>query len=417
MENEFNLRLYIEVMLRRWYLIVGPALLAAIVAFVFSQLQPPTYEASAVVVLANPRYNLQLDPRFTTEESLPDLQALPTLATSDEILQLVVDSYTPSPEARIEAWNVDTLSRMIDVSAKGGYRSQLGVILLTVTAHSPTDAAAIANTWADAIIQKTNAVYGQSEDDVAFLEEQTTQAEKAVTEADAAVVDFAARNQAAILQAELDSRKRTQSDYLNAQSTIAYLTQDIRGLREQLAAQPPDEPVSLADSLTALFLQIKAYNVQNQVPIQLQVDDSGSLSDLNTEEQIAFLDNLASSLEEKSAEIDTRLAELKPQILALQKQIEEIEAESLRLDRARDLASETHLVLTRKLAEARVAAQEGNSILHVISYAQPPSKPSGPHTLQNTVLAGLVGGMLGVGVIFFLEYWKQTAPVAVAVEE
>ncbi len=413
MENEVNLRLYIEVALRRWYLIVGPALLAAVAAFAVSQLMPPTYEASSLVVLANPRYDLQLDPRFATEESLPDLQSLPALATSDQILQMVVDAYTPSPAAEIENWDIDTLSRMVSAKSKGGqYRPQLGVVILTVTSHSAADAAAIANAWADALVQKTNEVYGQSSRDVAFLEEQVSQAEKEVEEANAAVIDFEAQNQAAILQAELDSYKRAQTDYLNTQRNIAYLTQDIQGLREQLAARPANEPVSLADSLTALFLQIKAYNVHNAVPIQLQVDDGSALSDLSTEEQVAFLDDLVDTLEEKSSEIDTHLAELEPQILALQKQIEEIKAEKLRLDGARDLASEAHLVLTRKLAEARVAAQEENGILHVISYAYPPGRPSGPQTLQNTFLAGLVGGMLGVGVVFFLEYWKQTAPAA-----
>ena len=411
--EELNIRLYIETALRRWYLIVGPALLAAIAAFVFSSLLPPTYEASATLVITKPRYELVLDPGLAPETGIPDFQALSTLATSDEILQMVVDSYTPSPAAGIEEWNVDTLSKMVSASAQGGrYASQLGVVLLTVTAHSPADAAAIANEWADAVVQKTNEVYGRTQGDVAFLEEQVAQAQQALQEADAAVIAFAAQNQAAILQAELNAQKRAQTDYLNAKRAITDLIQDIQGLREQLADQPSNEPVSLADGLTALFLQIKAYNVQNAAPIQLQVDDGSALSGMSVSEQIALLDGLTATLQEKSKEIDAHLAELEPRILGLQKEIEETNAESERLSHARDLASEAHQVLARRLTEARVAAQEGSGILHVVSYAGVPQRPAGPHTLQNTVLAGVVGGMLGLGLVFFLEYWRQSAPAS-----
>ncbi|HEX7593197.1 MAG TPA: Wzz/FepE/Etk N-terminal domain-containing protein [Anaerolineae bacterium] len=49
MEDEIDLRAYLDVLLRRWKWIVGVTLVAALVAGVVSLLMPPTYESTASV--------------------------------------------------------------------------------------------------------------------------------------------------------------------------------------------------------------------------------------------------------------------------------------------------------------------------------------------------------------------------------
>ena len=105
MEEEIDLRAYVAVLIRYWKWIAGLALVAAVAAFVVSLLLPSSYEASAVVIITEPRYQMQFDPRFATvDQWTPAYKAFPTLATSDEVLQRVLASYTPPPEAGIEAW-------------------------------------------------------------------------------------------------------------------------------------------------------------------------------------------------------------------------------------------------------------------------------------------------------------------------
>ena len=65
-------------------------------------------------------------------------------------------------------------------------------------------------------------------------------------------------------------------------------------------------------------LQIKAFDVEESVPIQLQMEPGQALSDTSPAEQIDLLDSLAETLHAKSAEINARLEELAPQILATQ---------------------------------------------------------------------------------------------------
>ena len=165
------------------------------------------------------------------------------------------------------------------------------------------------------------------------------------------MIEFEARNQSSIVEAQLESRRQAQSDYLDDQLRIAYLIQDIQGLRDQLAEQPANEQISLADNLTALLLQIKAFNAETETaaPLELQVDSSESISTKSLKDQVLLLDDLVATLQAKSTEIDTRLEELTPQILALQQGLQQITVEGDRLNRVRDLTGETYLTLARKV--------------------------------------------------------------------
>lgn len=411
MEEEIDLRAYVAVLIRYWKWIMGLALVAAVAAFVVSLLLPPTYEASAVVIITEPRYQMQFDPRFkTADQWTPAYNAFPTLATSDEVLRSVLDAYAPSPEAGIEEWKLRTLSGMVEAISEG----DPSLVVLRARSRSLEDAAAIANLWADALVKRGNDIYSDREDDVEFFQEQVAQAGQALDDADAALVEFEARSQASTVDAQLESLRQAQADYLADQRAIAYIVQDIQGLRAQLVQQPGDRPVSLADDLTALLLQIKAFNLlqvealdaQASTSIQLQISSGGSFSDKSPAEQVAFLDDLVDTLEAKSSKIDGRLAELEPQMLALQRRLQEIDAESERLTDARDLTSETYKTLARKLEEARIAAREENGVLQVGSYASVPEKPVSPRKLLNTAVAGTLGLMLGVFGAFALEWWR-----------
>jgi uncharacterized protein involved in exopolysaccharide biosynthesis len=403
-EDEIDLRKYVEVLLRHWPWIVGCALVAAIVAFAVTAMMDPTYEASAVVLITEPRYQMQFEPRFeTVDQWQPAYKAFPELATSDGVLEEVVAAYEPSPEAQIERWRLTALKGMVKASSEG----DPSLVKLTVSCGSAEDAAALANVWAEKLVERGNEIYSEGEDDVTFFQEQTAQAEEALDDAEEALVGFRARDRASIVSAQLSSYRQTQSDYLADQRTIAYLVQDIEGLRDQMAQQPDDQPASLADDLTTLYLQVKAFNAEAATPIQLQVNSAESLSQKSRSEQSAFLADLVETLEAKSATIEERLTDLEPRILELQEELQTIETEEEGLKRAQTLAQETYMTLSRKLEEARIAAQEENGVLQVGSQAAVPENPSGPSKKVNTALAGAVGLMVGVFGVFVRNWWRE----------
>lgn len=403
MEEEIDLRAYIEVLLKYWYWIVGLAALAAAAAFVITSLQPATYEAKSVVIITEPRYQMQFDERFATQPGVPAYKAFPTLATSDGVLQAVVEAYSPSPASGIEKWTLTTLRKMVAATSEG----DPSLLVLTVTSRSAEDAAGIANVWADTLVMRGSALYGQGEADVDFFEAQVQEAQAALDQAESALVDFQARNQVGILTARLSSHQQAQADYLGQQRAIGYIIQDVEGLHAQLAEQTGDQGASLADSLTALLLQIKAFNAGSSTPVQLQVDGNASIADKSPAEQRAFLKGLVATLRAKSAEIDDRLLELEPQILSSQRDLQASTVESDRLTRTRELARDTYMTLARKLEEARISAQEENGTLHVGSHAVVPELPVGPRRLFSTVVAGLAAALVGVLVAFVVEFWRD----------
>jgi uncharacterized protein involved in exopolysaccharide biosynthesis len=403
-EEEIDLRKYVEVLLRHWPWVVGCAVLAAVVAFGVTALMEPTYEASAVVLITEPRYQMQFEPRFeTVDQWQPAYEAFPELATSDGVLEMVVAAYEPSPEAGIERWRLKVLKGMVEASSEG----DPSLVKLTVSCGSAGDAAALANVWAEKLVERGNEIYSEGEDDAAFFQRQATQAEEALEKAEVDLISFQARDRASIVSAQLNSYRQTQSDYLADQRTIAYLTQDIKGLRDQMAQQPDDQPASLADDLTTLYLQVKAFNAEASTPIQLQVNSAESLSQQSRSEQRAFLADLVETLDAKSMAIEERLADLEPEILALQEELQTIKTEEERLRRAQTLAQETYMTLSRKLEEARIAAQEENGVLQVGSRAAVPEDPAGPSKRMNTALAGAVGLMVGVFGVFAWEWWRD----------
>jgi uncharacterized protein involved in exopolysaccharide biosynthesis len=404
MEEEIDLRSYVEIVLRHWKWIAALALVAASAALVASLLLPATYEASSVIIVTEPRYQIQFDPRFETAEGGdPAYQAFPTLATSDGILLDVVKGYHPSADAGIKEWRLTELSEVVEATSGG----DPSLVVLKVRSQSPQDAASIANAWADILVQKGNEIYGGNEKDVAFFEEQAALAAEALDEADANLVEFEARNQTSIVSTQLESERQAQADYLDAQRAIAYIIQDIQGLRGQLAEQSGTQPISPADDLTALLLQIKAFNAETSAPIELRFDTSGSVSSKSQAEQVAFLDDLVATLQAKSAEIDARLLELEPRILELQQRFQEMNVEYDRLVRAQELVRETYLTLARKLDEARIAVREENGMLRVGSYAAVPEKASGPRTLLNATVAGTLGLIIGVLAALAIESWRR----------
>jgi uncharacterized protein involved in exopolysaccharide biosynthesis len=445
MEEEIDLRAYLLVLLKYWKWILGTTVAAAVVALVVSFLLPPTYEATALVIVRQPQYMMRFDPRFETLTQQPAYKAYPDLARTDEVLEALFARLNPRPA---EIKTLGDLRGMVE--AKAG--TDPSVVRLIVRSSNPQEAARIANLWAEIFVAHANRVYGASDEELKQLEGQLAQAQAELEAAEQALIEFQARNQASILDARLDSLKSDQAHYLADQRAITYILQDIQALREHLARQPSGHAASLADDLTTLLLQLKAFNAQTlnrldeayyastrlresaykpaqlqtsnaegqgqavfvstwqasaSAPIQLQVNGAESLSNKSIGEIMALLDDIAQALRAKSAEIGQRLEELQPQILSLQRQLQEIYTESDRLTRQRDPAKETYTALARKVEGTRIAVQGVQSTARLGSRAAVPEKPAGPRKLFNTAVAGMLGLMLSVFGAFAVEWWQS----------
>jgi succinoglycan biosynthesis transport protein ExoP len=404
LEDEIDLRQYIAILLRYKFWIAGLALISAVTAFGVSSLLPPTYEATALVTATKPSYLIEFDPRVQTQSDLqPSYQAYPALAMGDELaveLQQALAAQFPATPYTLR----DLQEKM---EAKNG--GDQSVIQLTVKDHDPERAAAIVNQWAALFVEKTNQLYGQSDEDLAFFEAQLQDAESELSSAEQALIDFQAVNQANVLQTQLNQKHAALNNYLGGARTLRLIIQDGKSLQARLETQDPSLRASLSDEIASLFVEIESLTGQG-LPIQLQLSGQQGLSDKAVGEQADYVASLVSTLGDKLVILESEAQALEPDILRLQQQVQEERTKESRLNLARDVAQETFRTLTQKVAETRIAVQNKEGTVRLASHAAVPHTKVAPRRMMSTVVAGGLGFFMVVIGAFGVEYWRAGTP-------
>ncbi|MEW6231476.1 MAG: Wzz/FepE/Etk N-terminal domain-containing protein [Chloroflexota bacterium] len=179
MEDEIDLRDYVDVLVRRWKWVVGLTVLAALVAGVVSFMMSPTYEATATLALTT------LPSGQTALTTLPSAAAqLAVLRSADVAVQtLQVFGKVAAEE------NASTLASKVWVASDPQDKSLFRV---TAQADTPQKAAAIANAWAKAGIQEMNRKFVAN---ASITKEQQAQlALERLKQADEALANFVQSN-------------------------------------------------------------------------------------------------------------------------------------------------------------------------------------------------------------------------------
>lgn len=398
-EQEIDLRPYVEALVDKWYWIVGLGVLAAVVAYGASMLLTPTYEATALVAITEPRQRVQFDPRIQTVADNQPLQAYPDLALSDALLSKMLAQLPEDYELTLTALRKKLM-------AEPGRDPTL--LMLTASDESPAKAAELANSWAGLFVDWANQIYGdQGDQQLLFFEEQLDEAGKKLKEADQALIDFQGQNRSYILENEILALQQTQADYLAKQRQANLILQDIDSLLAQVNGSDQEN----VDQLAAILLQIRALggvpnSTESTLPWQIQINVNGQ-SDLSQSDQEALLSNLRETLLVQSEQLDDRLAEIEPQILSVQEQKQEANSEENRLVRDFEVAEETYLTISRTVDEKRITSQDTTSGVMLASKTAVPENPTGPSNILLAIGAGLLGMVLATVLIILVTWWRR----------
>jgi len=400
-EDEIDLRKYALVLIRNWWLIAAATLVAGAIAMVVSFNLPPTYEATALVAFTESRYQLQFDPRFEAVPfEPPGAQTAQVLATSDDVLQLVLRDI--GDELPPEVSNLDSFKTIIEAEIP----SNAQILRLKASATRPELAAHIANAWAEHFVGVVNEVLSGASREQQFFEGQVEEAEAELKAAEQAVIAFEATNDVEILRSELNSRQSLLATYLDQRNEFTMLLQNTEGLMTRIESLPAGSSPGLGNELSVLGLQIQAVNAEPGVPIQIQLTDDASLSSKTVGEQSQYLTSVQSSVTSRLGNLRALGEPLREEILILQGKIEAAEAEQRRLILERDLASQNLVSLSNVLAEARIEADNPQEEVRLASQAGVPTQPTSPNILLNTVVAAALGFMLGVFLVFLWAWWS-----------
>ncbi len=349
MEDEINLREYLQVLIKHRWLIVAGTVVAALAAFVVSFLfANPTYEATAGVLIAQTRSRITFDPRFQTVESgglgtnyyaamnqQAHRWALVSLVKSGTIATQVAEQLKGKldPEKQNPAKLLEMVSgRLWETGAgkSGQNQGASDIIQIKVKSSEPAEAAQIANAWAKAYEIYINELYSKGPESYTSVQRQTVIAQATYEQAEKELTDFAGESQIDDLQRRItdtqqridDLRKSKQavfaesaqmervtlSQYYAISRKLRRLLEDAKSLRLQI--QQSGDSAAATNELALMLLKAEAFASSGTLPgnLQLQFDLSGSPNP-GANAQVADLEALIEVVEKRLAELDTAIAE------------------------------------------------------------------------------------------------------------
>ena len=155
--------------------------------------------------------------------------------------------------------------------------------------------------------------------------------------------------------------------------------------------------------------QLIELTVENENPYTAVTITNAIVAEFQKQNSVLQISRYAESKKSFEAQLerlDAQIKESEAGISALDPIEEEAQIERLRADLTKYQASYSELL--QSYEELRVA--EANSVSTVVQVepAVPDLDPVRPRTLMNTALAIVVGGMLGLGAVFLIEYLDDT---------
>ncbi|MEE8390808.1 MAG: Wzz/FepE/Etk N-terminal domain-containing protein, partial [Anaerolineae bacterium] len=275
MEEEIDLRQYIDVLLRWWWMIVLGTLLAGGSAFLVSMIMPPTYEATAGLVMLKSRAELSLGSGFQslTDEDMTFGEAAQGQVVLERARQRLNSLAGMVKNGAIAQQVVDELSDILDEderdpaqligSIEGEVLEDSDTIQITASHRDPVKAAAISNAWAQAFETHVNSIYGEAPfTPFADIHEQVLETRAGYDQAQEALLAFlSADDRISELQRQIEEEEKTIASLrAGRQSAIsAVIDKEVEVKQRLISAYLED------DTVNRLFAFNKGQEAKRQI--------------------------------------------------------------------------------------------------------------------------------------------------------
>lgn len=439
MQEDLDIRPYLAAVLRRWPLVLGAGLLAALVVAGLALLQPQLSRARSSVLIVPTVSQVTLDPRFATRDATLltnatfQREALITLAASDAL------EARAAADLGIAPLMPGSLSAQVQVEADGD------LIWFTVDAPDQQEALRIADAWARTYELMVAELYSRDTSGEALLTQQIAAAQQRYAATQAELENFVATNDLVqlelqiqtyeeVLEASAAAALERYTSYITRTQALDLVIADAQTIRSQVASGDSN---NLSDALALLALRARSAGL-TQLPVEIRLDDPAALA-RDQQATLADLDTFIATVTRQRADL---LAEaegataaligggqvtgsLSPELtdrylrtlLDLRRQYEQLSAQERQLIQRRDIAFTSLDVLQRKRDEQQIAQSSPQiSVRAIEATAAPPSS-----RLIGLAVRGVIGGTAGllVGIALALALdWRrrggQPAPINTA---
>lgn len=424
MEQEIDLRPYVHAVARQWRLILGVALVAAMVAAAITMALPrPAVARGDVLVIARTS-QLTLDPRFVDRDATMitntgfQRQALIDLASSSALEARVAE------QLGLSSYRTGELLGRVSISS----RSDL--LRVEASAATPEEARRLADAWGSAYEAFVDEVYGTSVN--AFPEDPLDQAQQSYTEAQSALSSFytsgelvraqqAVIRAAGVLTGSVAAQMSLYTGYLTRTQELNLILEDARALQAQYEAGGADPGASLA----ALVVRARLAGA-DRLPVVVNID-SAATSAVSQADLADFVRILEAERDRRVAEVQALAAALaagdgtavglpsdvraryETDLAAAWAALSQAEAQERRLLLERDVALRALEVLQAKRNERQVdQAVPEVSVRFVGAAVQPPRSVLVP-MIVNGVAAAAVSSAFVVAFVIGRELLRQTS--------
>lgn len=437
--DELNLRAYVDVLRRRWWIVVAVTPAAAAVALMVSLTLAPVYQSSATIAVDRTGSRLSLSADLPVPAHQSPIETFIEIARSRSVAEMAARRLGVRPSEIREAAR-DIQGRIRITRVRGA-----DIIRIEGKAATAGKAASTANAVADSLLawhvemRRTQASASR-----AFIESQLQagliseliKAEEALSQYKAKPGQAAISEQTTLAVekiAEFEAQRRVNA--AERQGVEAALRQANATLLGQTPTIPlsvvtMEDPVSTELRQELAKLEIDRATLLDQfTPSHPQVKST----EARLAEVMSRLRDLAArqaasstvSLNPVHQEILGRVTALRLEreaLIAKERAMRAIvdryvddarslpvgEMELARLSREFKIAEQTYLLLSQRLQEAKLAEASVVGDLRVVDRAIPPLRSTWPRHTANTVLAGFVGLIAGIAAAFIFEVLDAT---------
>lgn len=421
MEEEISLRELIEIILGGKWLIAAITIIAMLISGIFSFfIISPTYEARSTLMVSPlvqksppPGQDSAYDTLLSYLSQYPQmsLETYRVQVTNPHILNQVID------ELQLDRtkYGLNTLRDMINVEAI----KDTNLIRIAVKDQEPQMAARIANTLApkyvDFLSKTLQEQMGKSAD---FLQTQMEEEQKNLDATTEELKDFMAKPQSVNeLQKDIDAKLelitffKTRLIELDVEEKTTRAS--LESARTSLAKEPKflDLQKSIVDDPTMAGLAAgKTGNMSDAVGLTLKSQEINENYTLLNDKVADLEVELAGILSQKTALV-SNIHKTQEELESLQATLAKKQTEYNRLQQKYHIAQDTYNTFLQKYQEARITTSSkiGDANIMVVSPAIVPDRPVAPKKALNVAIAMVLGLMVGVFVVFFMDYWKNSA--------
>ncbi|MCC7354664.1 MAG: hypothetical protein IT330_13030 [Anaerolineae bacterium] len=405
MDHEFDLREYAIVIMRRWWLILSLAVIAAVVAGIITWLRPPLYEGKASLAVSKGQFFWGFGSGVgTTLDAKSDLRKeVDSQLRSLDVANLVVQRLGAQlPEDRQDP------RKLVSAVRGRSVRTSFSEYDVIVADRDPQIAALLANTYADIIAERMENLYG--------LGDLKAAADKAVADLAVAENNKAQFQGQTGLELGMGSNLAATSDgslygglSIKKQQLVlknAALA-DYRESRERLElvlayAEKAQAAGKGIDSLPLELLHTPTLTARGNVTREALTSYANNLPGL-----IAVLRNELQAVSDIEKELQTQATDLQARMAADEVQYE-------RLERERKVKEETVLSLVRKMQEISAKQLVEGPLVTVALRSTVPEEPSGLSPVLVAMTGAVVGALAGVLLALVLEAIRFTLPAGQA---